>query len=168
LCFTKHQVEYSVFAKKNVAKGLIFIKSNYSIFAAQSIVKLNIKMKHLTFIKLFVVLIPVFLFISCNNEDPDPVVDTTLTIVVKDLGGNFVEGAEVMLFDNGNDWSNKKNALFVVKNTDSQGKVSFPKIEAIEYWISVEKDNLNNWFTTKTTGGAIAEKKITELAITIR
>jgi len=125
-------------------------------------------MNHLKTIKfLFTLSLPLLIF-SCDNNNPVPEVDTTLNIIVEDEAGNPVEGAEVLLFADGNDWSNKKNALFAAQMSDSQGKASYKKIEPVEYWINIEKGNLNNWFTTTNTNGAIQEKKVTELKITIR
>ncbi|NLJ06417.1 MAG: hypothetical protein GX437_01975 [Sphingobacteriales bacterium] len=120
-----------------------------------------------TFISLTVLFFLTSVFFSCKDE-PDPVIKTTLKITVKNQQSQAIDSAEVLLFANGEDWSNKRNALFPAKFTDKNGEVSYVDIDTTEYWINVEKGNLNNWFTTTKTNGAIPANKVTELTIIIK
>lgn len=116
----------------------------------------------------FLMLFTTITSLFCCKDEPEPVVSTTLKIIVKDMQSNLIDSAEVLLFANGEDWSNKRNALSPAKFTDKNGIVRFTDLDTTEYWINVEKGQLNNWFTTNKTNGPIPYQKVTELEIKIR
>lgn len=86
-----------------------------------------------------------FLFfgVISSATPPTQLLNTSLTITVRDELGNLVEGAEVMLFETEEDYLKEKNVAFKA-TSDSKGLVKLKKLKAISYYVIVRKDDKDN------------------------
>lgn len=80
---------------------------------------------------------------------------TSLKVLVLDELGNPVEGAEVSLFKNQEDYRAGEN-LLVKKTTDKDGEVVFKKLEVTSYFIHADYDGKTN------VGGGVQTEKLVE------
>ena len=69
---------------------------------------------------------------------------TKLRLTVLDDLGNTVERAEVTLYKTKSDYENEINAVQQTVITDKKGRVTFKKLEAISYYVTVHKGDMNN------------------------
>lgn len=69
---------------------------------------------------------------------------TSLKITVVNELGNPVEGASVQLFSTDADYRAETNAVGETQLTDKKGKITFKKLEAVIYYVNVEKEDKNN------------------------
>lgn len=69
--------------------------------------------------------------------------NTSLTITVRDDLGNTVTGAEVRLFETEEDYLKEKNVAFSGVS-DSKGLVKLKKMKTISYWVIVRKEDKDN------------------------
>lgn len=69
---------------------------------------------------------------------------TSLKIQVLNDLGNIEQGATVKIFKNEEDYNHEEN---VVREgvTDKKGYVVFSEVEALEYYVNVEKGDKNNY-----------------------
>ena len=70
-------------------------------------------------------------------------INTSLTITVRDELGNTVEGASIKLFDNEENYNKEKNAI-AEGVTEAKGTFRFKKIKATSYFVLVKKDDKDN------------------------
>ena len=70
-------------------------------------------------------------------------INTSLTITVRDELGNTVEGATIKLFDNEENYNKEKNAI-AEGVTEAKGTFRFKKIKATSYFVLVKKDDKDN------------------------
>ena len=93
-----------------------------------------------------------FLFISIFSmsimsfglvRTTDQILNTSLTITVRDDLGNLVSGAEVRLYESEEDYQKEKNVAFSGV-TDEKGLVKLKKLKAISYYAIVRKDDKDN------------------------
>lgn len=79
------------------------------------------------------------------DNTPIQILKTSLEITVRDNLGNVVEGAEVQLFNTKEDYQKEENVIEGVKVTDEKGRVKFTGLDAKEYYVNVEKGDMNNY-----------------------
>jgi hypothetical protein len=85
---------------------------------------------------------------------------------VRDELGNLVEGAQVKLFKTEADYTKEQNQVGKTLKTDAKGKTSFNELDSIEYYIIVEKGDLDNSGAgTKT--GVLTPKRVNKVTIII-
>ena len=70
-------------------------------------------------------------------------INTSLTITVRDELGNTVEGASIKLFDNEENYNKETNAV-AGGVTEAKGTFRFKKIKATSYFVLVKKDDKDN------------------------
>lgn len=80
-----------------------------------------------------------FSFINVSAQ----LINTSLTLTVRDDLGNTVSGADVRLFETEEDYLKEKNVAFSGVS-DSKGLVKFKKLKAISYYVIVIKDDKDN------------------------
>ncbi len=71
------------------------------------------------------------------------ILNTSLTITVRDEIGNTVSGAEVQLFETEEDYLKEKNVAFSGVS-DAKGLVKLKKLKSISYWVIVRKEDKDN------------------------
>ena len=119
-------------------------------------------------------LFAITLFISSCDKDDDPIDPnintnkTTLLIKVVDEDGKAVQGANVRLFNDSQNWSDDKNQTRTNVPTSSGGFATFTELDPIEYYFIAEKGNLNNWFENSDTGGALTKDGTATVSTIIR
>ncbi|MDD1442781.1 hypothetical protein MEO93_20945 [Dolichospermum sp. ST_sed3] len=91
------------------------------------------------FIIIFITSIFSFSFVSTHAQ----LLNTSLTITVRDELGNTVSGAEVRLFETEEDYLKEKNVAFSGVS-DSKGLVKLKKLKPISYWVIVSKGDKDN------------------------
>ncbi|MEK6476421.1 carboxypeptidase regulatory-like domain-containing protein [Catalinimonas sp. 4WD22] len=111
-------------------------------------------------------LLVVFFLMSCQSvpsagvpaadDKPIQIFKTSLQITVRDNLGNSVEGAEVQIFTNKEDYQKEENPVQGIKYTDDKGRVKFSELDTQEYYINVEKGDMNNY------GAGIKTDQLTE------
>lgn len=97
----------------------------------------------------------VFFLMSCQtvpsasvppaDDTPIQIFKTSLEITVRDNLGNIVDGAEVQLFKNKEDYQAEANPIQGIKYTDAKGRAKFTELDTQEYYINVEKGDMNNY-----------------------
>lgn len=96
-------------------------------------------------IKYFLVLITTILLIGLFSFSPaeEQLLSTKLRITVIDGLGNPVEGAEVILYTEKEDYRNNENEVSR-STTDNKGRVTFKDLKPISYFMDARKDDMNN------------------------
>lgn len=79
------------------------------------------------------------------DSTPIQILKTSLEITVRDNLGNVVEGAEVKLFNTKEDYQKEQNLIEGAEITDEKGRVKFVNLDAKEYYVNVEKGDMNNY-----------------------
>ena len=92
------------------------------------------------------------------DSAPIQLLKTSLQITVRDNIGNVVEDAEVQLFTSKEDYQQETNAVGEKAFTDDKGRVKFIGIEAREYYLNVEKGDLNNYGAGIKTDSLVARR----------
>jgi len=97
----------------------------------------------------------VFFIVSCQmmpsasvpqaDDTPIQLFKTSLQITVRDDLGNLVEGAEVQIFNNKEDYQKEENPVQGIRYTDEKGNVKFDNLDTQEYYVNVEKGDMNNY-----------------------
>lgn len=82
-------------------------------------------------------------------------INTSLTLTVRDELGNTAAGVSVQLFESEADYLTEKNAVFTA-TTDAKGIAKFKKMKAISYFVLARKDDKDN------TGGGEKIGKLEE------
>lgn len=97
---------------------------------------------------------------SVPEADGSPIqlLKTSLQITVRDNIGNVVEGAEVQLFTSKEDYQKETNPVGEVAYTDEDGRVKFIGIEPREYYLNVEKGDMNNYGAGIKTDSLVAKR----------
>jgi hypothetical protein len=80
-----------------------------------------------------------FSFISAEAQ----LLNTSLTITVRDDLGNTVSGAEIQLFETEEDYLKEKNVAFSGVS-DNKGVVKLKKLKAISYYVIARKGDKDN------------------------
>lgn len=89
------------------------------------------------------VILTIFLVYVTQALAPDQILNTSLTITVRDEVGNTVSGAEVKLFKNEQDYL-KEEHVVMEGTSDAKGLVKLKKLEAISYYVIVRKEDKDN------------------------
>jgi|GEM_PF-294711 hypothetical protein len=97
---------------------------------------------------------------------PVQLINTSLTVTIRDEIGNTVEGASIKLFENEESYNKEVNAI-AEGTTDAKGVFRFKKIKAISYFVLVRKGDKDN------TGGGekigiLEEGKFNKVTIVIQ
>ena len=71
-------------------------------------------------------------------------IKTTLQVTVRNGLGNLEQGAKVVIYKSKEDYDKLINPATDAVETDKSGKATFKNIEAIEYYMYVEKGDKNN------------------------
>ncbi len=79
------------------------------------------------------------------DSTPIQLLKTSLEITVRDNLGNIVEGATVQIFNTKEDYENETNPVEGKKATDKKGRVKFTGLEAKDYYVNVEKGDMDNY-----------------------
>lgn len=116
-------------------------------------------MKSLSLISICIMSI---LFISATSQ----LISTSLRITIRNELGNTVEGAEVQLFTDEDDYREGTNPATEVLKTDAKGVVTFKNLEPIEYFVNAAKDDANNYGAGIQTG-KLEPKRINKVTIII-
>ncbi len=86
-------------------------------------------------------LITVTIFSSFTTK---PLLPTNLRITVLDDIGNVVEGASVTLYASEEDYFEEKKPVRETQKTDAKGRVTFKKLEPIQYFVHAQKGDKDN------------------------
>ncbi|HEY8401383.1 MAG TPA: hypothetical protein VIK89_08985 [Cytophagaceae bacterium] len=121
--------------------------------------------------KLFLIFLAGALVIlaSCSNkdDDPEPRNTTDLEVVVVNELGERQSGATVNIYRLYDDYLHNNNSLGA-KITNSEGKVVFTNLSAINYYIDVVKGTLDNYSGVYKTPAPITYKETTTITIAIK
>lgn len=91
---------------------------------------------------------------------------TNLKMTVRNELGNTVEGAEVQLFDNEDDYRKEVNPVTEIQITDKRGQVKFKDLKPKAYYVLAKKDDKNNWGAGEITD-VLEEGKLNKVTIVI-
>ncbi len=83
------------------------------------------------------------LLMSFTGYSPLQLLNTSLTITVRDELGNTVAGAQVMLFETEEDYTKEKNIAFTGVS-DTKGVLKLKKLKSVSYYVIVRKDDKDN------------------------
>lgn len=84
---------------------------------------------------------------------------TSLDITVRDGLGNLVEGAKVQIYKTYDDFQEETNPVADAQFTDKRGRVLFKDLDAQSYYISVTKDDMNNFGQGEMVDKLIANRR---------
>ena len=97
------------------------------------------------------------LFLLASFDSPvHQLISTKLKVTVLDEVGNVQEGATVTLYKNQDDYNNSENPAYPPIKTNAKGVAQFKKIEAIKYFIHVEKGKKRQFWSRHRDGSAKA------------
>ena len=85
-----------------------------------------------------------WLLVSFSPASPPQLLPTRLEITVRNELGNAEVGVSVQLFKTQENYDQGEKPVTEVKKTDAKGRVVFSDLEAIEYYVQAEKDDLDN------------------------
>lgn len=94
------------------------------------------------------------------------IINTSLTVTVRDELGNTVEGVSVKLYETEEDYTAEKNES-AAGETDAKGVVKFKKLKAIAYYVLARKDDKDNAGGGEQTG-QLEAKKFNKVTIVIQ
>jgi len=92
------------------------------------------------------------------HSSPIQFLKTSLQVTVRDNIGNVVEAAEVQLFTSKEDYQKETNPVGETAYTDDKGRAKFVGIEPQEYYLNVEKGDLNNYGAGIKTDSLVAKR----------
>lgn len=92
------------------------------------------------------------------DNSPVQLLKTSLQVTVRDNIGNVVEGAEVQLFTSKEDYQQETNPVGEKAFTNEKGQAKFVGIEPREYYLNVEKGDLNNYGAGIKTDSLVARR----------
>lgn len=81
---------------------------------------------------------------SSFNTINKPLLPTFLKVTVLDHLGNIVEGATVTLYASEEDYFEEKKPVREGEKTDKKGRVTFKKLDPIQYYIHAKKGKKDN------------------------
>lgn len=94
--------------------------------------------------KYYIIVLILFVGLFSTQGQSKGLFPTKLKVYVIDILGNFVEGAEVTLYKNKEDYLASENPKFKGL-TNEKGWITFKKIDEIPYFIEVVKGDLRNY-----------------------
>lgn len=112
------------------------------------------------------IILLVSFFYSFTTIEVPQLFNTTLQITVRNELGNVIEGAEVVLYKTEEDYENNTNPVMEPQFTNAKGIITFKKIEPIEYYVNVSKEDANN-FGAGVQTGKLDSKKLNKVTIII-
>jgi uncharacterized protein (DUF2141 family) len=107
-----------------------------------------------------------FLFCLSFINAQAQLINTSLTLTVRDELGNTVSGVEVMLFETEEDYLKEKNVAFSGVS-DSKGVVKLKKLKAISYYVIARKEDKDNSGGGERIG-ALEEGKFNKATVIIQ
>jgi uncharacterized protein (DUF2141 family) len=107
-----------------------------------------------------------FIFIFSVIRAEAQLINTSLTLTVRDELGNTVSGVEVRLFETEEDYLKEKNVAFSGVS-DSKGVVKLKKLKAISYWVIARKEDKDNSGGGERIG-ALEEGKFNKATVIIQ
>ncbi|MGK7388706.1 MAG: carboxypeptidase regulatory-like domain-containing protein [Candidatus Cyclobacteriaceae bacterium M2_1C_046] len=108
------------------------------------------------------ILLALFIVTTGFNQ----VFKTNLKITVLNELGNPVEGADVQLYGNEDDYRKEENPVTEIVLTDKKGTVKFKELEPKAYYVMAKKDDKNNWGAGEVTD-KLEEGKLNKVTIII-
>ncbi|MEM8894736.1 MAG: carboxypeptidase regulatory-like domain-containing protein [Bacteroidota bacterium] len=84
------------------------------------------------------------LVFATTHYGSSQVLPTTLKVSVIDNLGNFVEGAEVILYASEDDYNSDKNPIAGPLKTDKKGRVTFKGLGSQSYFVDAKYDDKSN------------------------
>ena len=96
------------------------------------------------YIRTLFVLLAILSMAVYSNSVQAQVLTTKLQVTVRDDAGNLVEGATVRLFASEADYTKEENQIGKTLKTNTKGQASFDALEPKEYYIIVEKEDMDN------------------------
>ncbi|MEQ9442349.1 MAG: carboxypeptidase regulatory-like domain-containing protein [Cyclobacteriaceae bacterium] len=105
---------------------------------------------------------------SVPEADSSPIqfLKTSLQVTVRDNIGNVVEGAEVQLFTSKEDYQAESNPVGDIVYSDDKGQAKYIGLEPRDYYVNVEKGDLNN-FGAGIKTDSLAAKRMNKITIII-
>jgi hypothetical protein len=116
--------------------------------------------------KLSLFLVLVTILTSSFAPRPVQLINTSLTVTVRDELGNTVEGASIKLFETEENYNKETNPV-AEGNTDAKGNYRFKKIKATAYFVLVKKDDKDNMGGGEKIG-KLEEGKFNKVTIVIQ
>lgn len=89
------------------------------------------------------VFLSILTFAPSAEVSNDQLLPTKLRVTVIDGLGNFVEGAQVSIYDNEKDYLASENSI-ATETTDKKGRVTFKEVKNIAYFIEAKDGDRNN------------------------
>jgi len=80
---------------------------------------------------------------ECNLQEYKFDINTRLEIIVNDTAKKPTVGSSVQLFTSIKDWKAKTNPVAPAQLTDADGKVVFPMLNMVKYWVRASKGVLS-------------------------
>jgi hypothetical protein len=105
-------------------------------------------------------------FFGLTKTATAQILNTSLTITVRDELGNLVSDAEVKLFETEEDYLKEVNVAFSGV-TDKKGVLRLKKLKAISYFVIVRKDDKDNAGGGERIG-ALEEGKFNKATVIIQ
>ncbi|MFK7952069.1 MAG: carboxypeptidase regulatory-like domain-containing protein [Ekhidna sp.] len=102
-----------------------------------------------------------FIFNTSVDTSSDQLLPTKLKVTVIDGLGNFVEGAQVLIYENEVDYLASENPVEIAK-TDKKGHVTFKEVMNIAYFIEAKQGDKNNDGEGVVTG-KLSEGKVNKV-----
>lgn len=93
--------------------------------------------------KTFILIAAVSLLTFSYTSSSAQILNTSLTITVRDDVGNTVSGAEVKLFENEQDYLKEEN-IVAEGISDDKGVVKLKKMKGISFYVIARKDDKDN------------------------
>ena len=90
-----------------------------------------------------ILLLPVFILLMTTLVSQAQILNTSLTLTVRDELGNPVEEATVKIFKTEKDYLAETN-VFMEGITDKKGVVKFKKLAGVSYFVLAQKGDINN------------------------
>ncbi|MBP9924950.1 MAG: hypothetical protein KBF45_03090 [Cyclobacteriaceae bacterium] len=93
--------------------------------------------------KTFILIAAVSLLTFSYTSTSAQILNTSLTITVRDEVGNIVSGAEVKLFENEQDYLKEVNVV-AEGISDDKGQVKLKKMKAVSFYVIARKADKDN------------------------
>lgn len=106
-----------------------------------------------------------FIFLLTGSAFSFQLFKTSLKVNVRNELGNLVNGAEVTLYENKEDYEKSENPL-AEKTTDEKGNAVFEDLQAKVYFINAEKGDANNFGAGEKTD-TLTAKRMNKVTIII-
>lgn len=103
----------------------------------------------------------IFLSLAFNTIETPQLLPTKLRVTVIDGLGNFVEGANVSIYEDEKSYLASENPVATLVS-DSKGRVTFKELKPMAYFIEANRGDMNNNAEGVKTG-ILAEGKLNKV-----